>query len=77
MAQIVVRKLPEEVHNALKARAKRETKSAEAVARDILSDALLPDDQLGFGDRLSALWKDTEGPEIEIDREPYEPIDLT
>lgn len=76
MPQIVVRQLSEEVHLALKARAKRETRSAEAVARDILREALVPGDQLGFGRRLAAVWQGADDPELEIAREPYEPVEL-
>jgi len=76
MPQIVVRQLPDEVHLALKARAKRETRSAEAVARDILREALVPNDQLGFGDRLSAIWQGAEDAELDLERAPYEPVEL-
>lgn len=76
MPQIVVRQLPNEVHIALKARAKREVRSAEAVARDILREALVPSDQLGFGHRLAAVWQGVEHADLDIEREPYEPVDL-
>ena len=76
MPQIVVRQLPEEVHAALKARAKRETRSAEAVARDILREALVPSDQLGFGHRLAAVWQGADDTGLDIERKPYEPVDL-
>jgi len=76
MPQIVVRQLPNEVHIALKARAKRETRSAEAVARDILREALVPRDQLGFGHRLAAVWRGAEDTELDLEREPYEPVEL-
>jgi len=80
MPQIVVRQLSDEVHIALKARAKRETRSAEAVARDILREALVPSDQLGFGHRLAAVWQGAEDtdpdPDLDLEREPYEPVEL-
>ena len=76
MPQIVVRQLPEEVHVALKARAKREVRSAEAVAPDILRDALVPSESLGFGRRLAAVWSDAEDAELDITREPHEPFEL-
>ncbi len=72
MPHIVVRQIPEEVHFALKARARREVRSAESVARDILRDALVPSGSLGFGRRLAAVWTDAEGAELDIEREPYE-----
>ena len=76
MPQIVVRQLPDEVHIALKARAKRETRSAEAVARDILREALVPSDQLGFGHRLAAVWQGAENTDLDLERELYEPVEL-
>ena len=76
MAQIIVRQLPDEVHAALKARAQRETRSAEAVARDILREALVPRDQLGFGQRLASVWSGAEGAELDLQRDPYEAVDL-
>ncbi len=76
MPQIVVRQLPVEVHIALKARAKRETRSAEAVARDILREALVPRDQLGFGHRLATVWQGAKDTDLDIEREPYEPVEL-
>ena len=78
MPQSLVRQLPPEVHRALKARARQENKSAEAVAREILSGALLPETSLGFGHRLAAIWAGAELSDIdfEADRVPYEPRDL-
>ncbi len=43
MPQIVVRKLSEEVHRALQARAIEHGRSTEAEARDIIAHAVLPD----------------------------------
>lgn len=76
MSQIVVRQLPKEVHIALKARAKREGKSAEAIAREILRRDLLPSNRLGFGHRLAAIWQDADEAALDMEREPYEPVEL-
>lgn len=78
MPQLLVRQLPPEVHRALKARARQENKSAEALAREILSGSLLPEASLGFGHRLAAIWKGAELSDIdfEADRVPYEPRNL-
>jgi plasmid stability protein len=77
MSQILVRQLRPEAHRALKARAKIQKSSAEAVAREILERTLLPDQQLGLGDRISAVWEGADLTDVEIDRskEPYIPAE--
>ena len=79
MAQIVVRQLPDEVHRALKARAREHGRSAEAEARAILAEALGRDRRTGAGDILADIWAGAElaGVEIERDRTPHEPLDMT
>jgi plasmid stability protein len=54
MAQITVRQIPDEVHRALKAKAKQECVSAEAKARQILAEGLFPADQPPVGKSLRA-----------------------
>ena len=63
MAQITIRKLPDEVHRALKAKARREGQSAEALARKVLQDSLLPAQRARPGDMLRSIWQgvDLEG----------------
>ena len=63
MAQITIRKLPDEVHRALKAKARREGQSAEALARKVLRDSLLPAQRARPGDMLRSIWQgvDLEG----------------
>lgn len=79
MAQIIVRQLPDEVHRALKAQAREHGRSAEAEARAILSEALGKDRRLGAGDMLADIWAgaDLTDVEIERDRTPHEPLDMT
>ncbi len=79
MSQILVRQLAPEAHRALKARARALHRSAESVAREILEEALLPQSKLGFGDRLADIWVGADLPELNLDRDktPYEPINLT
>lgn len=82
MAQIVVRRLPDAVHAALRDRARRQGVSAEALARDILARALLPDAArepgADFLARLSAIWEgaDLSGFEVARDGAPPEPPTL-
>ena len=60
MAQITVRQIPEEVHRALKAQARTQGTSAEALARSILQRGLLPADRPRPGDLLRSIWKDAD-----------------
>ena len=67
MAQITVRQIPDEVHRALKAKAKQEGVSAEAKARQILTEGLFPADQPPVEKGLRALAR-----ELEVDMEGIE-----
>ena len=57
MAMMTVRNIPDEVHNALKARAKRNNRSAEAEVRAILEEVTRPEKRLHMGDALAALGR--------------------
>ncbi len=57
MGMMTVRNIPEEVHNALKARAKRHNRSAEAEVRAILEEVTRPENRLHMGDALVALGR--------------------
>lgn len=80
MAQIVVRQLPDAIHAALRARARRLGVSAEALARDILAHELLPEARprpaAGLGDRLAAIWEgaDLQGVSFERAEPSHEPL---
>jgi len=58
MGMMTIRGIPDEVHNALKARAKRHNRSAEAEVRAILEEAALPEKRLHMGDALAALGRE-------------------
>ena len=75
MAQILVRKLDDKVHSALKARAVERGTSAENLAREILTFNIMPESRLKLGDQLMSIWKDADlaGLEIERDTTPYTP----
>lgn len=75
MAQITIRQLPDEVHRALKAQARAQGKSAEALARNILRRGLFPADRTRPGDLLRAIWKDADLADVsfERDRSPIDP----
>lgn len=55
MGMMTIRNIPNEVHNALKARAKRHNRSAEAEVRAILEEATRPETRLHMGDALADL----------------------
>lgn len=57
MAMMTVRNIPDEVHNALKARAKRNNRSAEAEVRAILEEVTSPETRIHMGDALAALGR--------------------
>lgn len=57
MAMMTIRSIPDEVHNALKARAKLHHRSAEAEVRAILEEVTRPDTRLKMGDALAELGR--------------------
>ena len=57
MAMMTVRNIPDEIHNALKARAKLHNRSAEAEMRAILEAAIKPESRLCMGDALASLGR--------------------
>jgi antitoxin FitA len=68
MANMSIRKLPDETYSALKLRALANGhRSAEAEARDILVNAVRP--QLGLGSALSAIGRQLGGVELNISRD--------
>ncbi len=64
MAQITIRKIPDEVHRAL--------------ARNLLRRGLFPSDRVPPGDVLRSLWKDADlgSLSFERDRSPIDPAVL-
>ncbi|MDT8893896.1 Arc family DNA-binding protein [Halomonas sp. I1] len=83
MGMMTVRNIPDDVHKALKARAKRHHRSAEAEMRAILEEAVLPRSRLRMGDALSALGRksglsndDIDAIELERSKTPAEPMGL-
>jgi plasmid stability protein len=57
MGMMTIRNIPDEIHNALKARAKRHNRSAEAEVRAILEEVTRPETRLHMGDALAALGR--------------------
>lgn len=81
MPAITIRKLSEEAHRALKARAARHNRSAEAEMRAILEAAVRPEGRLRLGAALSDIGRrvgltnaDVEALEGVRDSRPAEPM---
>jgi antitoxin FitA len=74
MAAITVRKIPDEVHRALKARAKKNERSTEAEARAILLEAVSPP-EVGLGTALYRLGRKYHDLDLDFERDksPVEP----
>lgn len=83
MAAVIIRNLPDEVHRALKLRAKRHNRSAEAEIRAILEAAVLPEGRLRIGTALAEIGRkhgitneDVEAIEHVRDTQTAEPMKL-
>lgn len=66
MAAVVIRKIPEATHRALKARAKKNGRSTEAEIREILVNALRAAEPQGLGSKLAAFAQQFGGIELDI-----------
>lgn len=58
MPSITIRNVPEDVHRALRVRAARHGRSAEAEIRDILENAAKPDGRVKLGSLLAEIGRD-------------------
>ncbi|MDR2703821.1 MAG: Arc family DNA-binding protein [Cellulomonadaceae bacterium] len=67
MAVVTVRRLPNDVHQALAAVAAVNGRSMEAEAREILTRHVLPDQSFGFGARLKQIGQKARATDNEID----------
>ncbi|KIT14634.1 FitA-like ribbon-helix-helix domain-containing protein [Jannaschia aquimarina] len=78
MGNINVRRIPDEVHRAIKAQAKAHGRSTEEEVRIILARAVMPRDEVGAGDLLWSIWDGVDLPDSAIrrDKTPHEPIDF-
>ncbi|MBK9136105.1 MAG: Arc family DNA-binding protein [Betaproteobacteria bacterium] len=83
MPSITVRNVPDEVHRALRVRAARHGRSAEAEVRAILESAVKPERRVRMGDALASLGRkvgltdeDIAALEKVRDRKPAKPLKL-
>jgi antitoxin FitA len=66
MSTLTIRRLPEEVHQALKVRAAQAGRSAEAEVRSIIEAAVMP--PVNLADAMQAIGQSFGGLEIEFKR---------
>jgi plasmid stability protein len=57
MAILTVRNVPDEVHRALRVRAAQHGRSTEAEVREILENAVKPQERIRMGDALAELGR--------------------
>jgi plasmid stability protein len=78
MSAITVRNIPDETHRALKQRAAQNGRSTEAEIRDILEQAVRPNERMKIGSELAAFGRKLGGIELDIKRDQYpiEPADF-
>ena len=71
MSTLTVRKVPDEVHRALRVRAALNGRSAEAEVRAIIESAVVP--QVNLADALGAIGKSLGGVSVDFarDQRPY------
>lgn len=79
MPSMTIRNIPDDVHRAIRARAARHGRSAEAEVREILRQAAEPAGGVRFGDELAALGEAVGGAELDIRRStrPMRTADLS
>jgi len=69
MAAVTIRKISEETHRAIKARAKAKGRSAEAEMRAILDEAVRPEERIKVGSAIRALVMKHGGFDLHIERD--------
>jgi len=67
MASITIRNVPDEVHRALRVRAARHGRSAEAEIRDILEKAAKPEGRVKLGSLLADIGRDAGLTDEDVD----------
>ena len=72
MGSVTIRNLPDETHRAIKARAARNGRGAEAEIREILGEAVKPRAHEGLGDLLARVGAGVGGVDLDISRDSTE-----
>ncbi len=80
MAQLLIRRIEDDVKQKLQQRARRHGRSTEAEVREILRDAVRDDTQpeMGLGSRIAALFSDVglDEPVEEFRGQPVPPAEF-
>jgi plasmid stability protein len=76
MAAVTIRNLPPETHRALRVRAAQHGRSTEAEIRDILEEAVRPQDRVRLGSLLAQIGREAGGVDLDIGRDntPVKPM---
>jgi plasmid stability protein len=69
MPAVTIRNLPEATHRALKVRAARHGRSTEAEIRDIIENAVRPQERIRLGSELAAIGREFGGVDLNIERD--------
>ena len=69
MAAMTIRRMDEETHRAIKLRAKKNGRSAEAEARAILDEAVRPKERVKVGTEIRRLVAKYGGVDLDIERD--------
>ena len=82
MPSVTVRNVPDEVHRALRVRAAKHGRSAEAEIREILENAVLPEGRVKLGSLLAGIGRKINLSDDEFsifaqsrDKSPAKPMD--
>ncbi|WP_428489885.1 FitA-like ribbon-helix-helix domain-containing protein [Rhodopila sp.] len=78
MPAVTVRNLTAETHRALKVRAAEHGRSTEAEIREIIENAVRPQDRIKLGSELAAIGREFGGVDLAItsDKTPAEIVDF-
>jgi plasmid stability protein len=78
MAAVTIRNLSAETHRALKRRASRHGRSTEAEIREILDQAVRPQQRIKLGSELAAVGRKFGGADLAVERDktPASTLDL-
>ncbi|HEY5105138.1 MAG TPA: plasmid stabilization protein [Caulobacteraceae bacterium] len=69
MPAVTIRNLPEATHRALKVRAAQHGRSTEAEVREIIENAVRPQERFKLGSELAAIGREFDGVELNIERD--------
>lgn len=69
MAAVTIRNIPEETHRALRVRAAQHGRSTEAEIRDILEEAVRPQERIKLGSLLAQISREVGGVDLDIERD--------